>query len=95
MVLVVPLDPGTLANPLEIAELATLEYLALGPRAWRALLDARAVPTSLLAAEIIVWGNQAPEPQPDLAGFMALANEIMALWWGPQIAETSIEGQLE
>lgn len=43
-------DPGTLANPLEIAELTTLEYLELGPQGWRALLDAKAVPGSLLAA---------------------------------------------
>jgi cell wall assembly regulator SMI1 len=88
-------DPGTLADPLEIAELTTLEYLELGPRDWRALLDARAVPDSLLAAKIIVRGNPKPQPQPDPAGYMALANEIIALWRGPQIAETVIEGQLE
>ena len=88
-------DPGTLADPLEIAELTTLEYLELGPQEWRALLDAKAVPDSLLAAKIIVRGNPIPQRQPDPAGYMALANKIIALWKGPQIAETMIEGQLE
>ena len=88
-------DPGTLADPLQIAGLATLEYLELGPQDWRALLDARAVPDSLLAAQIIVWGNPAPQPQPDPARYVVLANEITALWNGPQIAETVIDGQLE
>jgi hypothetical protein len=66
-----------------------------GPQDWRALLDAKAVPDSLLAAEIIVCGNPVPQPQPDPAGYIALANEIIALWKGPQIAETVIDGQLE
>ena len=88
-------DPGTLADPLEIAELTTLEYLELGPRDWRAPLDAKAVPDSLLAAKVIVSGNPPPQPQPDPAGYKALANEITALWKGPQITETVIEGQLE
>ncbi|HEY7277576.1 MAG TPA: SMI1/KNR4 family protein [Trebonia sp.] len=66
-----------------------------GPQDWRALLDAKAVPDSLLAAEIIVRGNPVPQPQPDPAGYIALANEIIALWKGPQIAETVIDGQLE
>ena len=88
-------DPGILADPLEIAELTTLEYLELGPQDWRALLDAKAVPDSLLAAKIIVRGNPIPQPQPDPAGYVALANEIIALWKGPQIAEIMIEGQLE
>lgn len=82
MVLVVPLDPGTLANPLEIAELATLEYLELGPQDWRALLDAKAAPDSLLAAKIIVRGNPMSRPQPDLGGYVAMANEVIALWKG-------------
>jgi cell wall assembly regulator SMI1 len=88
-------DPGTLAHPLQIAELATLEYLELGPQDWRALLDAKAVPDSLLAAEITVRGNPVPQPQPDPARYITLANEIIALWKGPQIAETVIDGQLE
>jgi hypothetical protein len=87
-------DPGTLAHPPQVAELATLEYLELGPRDWRALLDAKAVPGSLLAAEIAVWGNPVPAPQPDPARYMTLANEIIALWNGPQITQTVIDGQL-
>lgn len=87
-------DPGTLADPLQITELAALEYLKLGPRDWRALLDARAVPDSLLAAEIVVWAA-APQPRPDPAGYVTLANEIIALWNGPQITTTVIDGQLE
>jgi len=87
-------DPGTLADPLQIADLATLEYLELGPQDWRALLDAKAVPDSLLAAEITVCGNPVPQPQPDPVRYIALANEIIALWKGPQIAETVIDGQL-
>jgi hypothetical protein len=87
-------DPESLADPLQITELATLEYLELGPRDWRALLDARAVPESLLAADIVVWAP-AGQPRPDPAGYVALANEILALWNGPQITTTVIDGQLE
>ena len=86
-------DPEGLADPLQITELAALEYLELGPRDWRALLDARAVPESLLAARIVVWAP-APQPRPDPAGYVALANEIIALWNGPQITTTVIDGQL-
>jgi cell wall assembly regulator SMI1 len=88
-------DPGTLAHPLQIADIAALEYLELGPLDWRTLLDANAVPDSLLAAEITVRGNPVPQPQPDPARYIALANEIIALWKGPQIEETVIDGQLE
>ena len=47
------------------------------------------MPDSLLAAKIVVWGR------PDPAPCMALANEIIALWKGTQIAGTVIGGQLE
>ncbi|MFE7242286.1 SMI1/KNR4 family protein [Streptomyces sp. NPDC057580] len=80
--------PGTLADPLEIAELTTLEYLELGPEEWRALLDAGAVPRSLSAAAIMVNGNQDPLP------IVAIANEILALWDRPQIIQTVLEGNL-
>ena len=80
--------PGTLADPLEIAELATLEYLELGPQEWRVLLDAGAVPRSLSAAAIKVHGNQDPLP------IVAIANEILALWDRPQIIQTFLEGNL-
>lgn len=52
--------PGTLADPLEIAELTGLEFLDLGPEDWRVLLDAGAVPRSLSAASIEVHGERHP-----------------------------------
>ncbi|WGP12139.1 SMI1/KNR4 family protein [Streptomyces sp. SH5] len=79
---------GTLADPLEIAELTGLEFLELGPQDWRALLDAGAVPRSLSAASITAYGDQAPLP------VVAIANEILALWDRPQIIQTALEGDL-
>jgi hypothetical protein len=61
----------------------------------RELIDGGRPDGRPLAAKIIVRGNPIPQPQPDPARYMALANEIIALWKGPQIAETVIEGQLE
>ncbi|WP_160510794.1 SMI1/KNR4 family protein [Streptomyces sp. BA2] len=81
--------PGTLADPLEIAGLDTLEFLAIGPAEWRVLLDAGAVPRSLSAAAIKVHGDQDPLPT------VAIANEILALWDRPQIVQTRIEGDLD
>ncbi|MFE7096006.1 SMI1/KNR4 family protein [Streptomyces erythrochromogenes] len=80
--------PGTLADPLEIAELTGLEYLELGPQEWRVLLDAGAVPRSLSAAAIEVHGDQDPLP------IVALANEILGLWGRPRIVQTVLEGDL-
>lgn len=80
--------PGTLADPLEIAELTTLEFLELGPEEWRVLLDAGAVPRSLSAAAINVHGNQDPLP------IVAIANELLVLWNRPQIIQTVLEGNL-
>lgn len=80
--------PGTLADPLQVGELAGLEFLELGPQEWRALLDAEAVPRSLSAAAIIVHGEQDPLP------VVELANEILALWDRPRIIQTVIEGDL-
>lgn len=80
--------PGTLADPLEIAELTGLEFLKLGPREWRTLLDARAVPRSLLAAAIEVGHDDDPLPVADLA------NELLTLWGRPPIARTVVEGDL-
>ncbi|MFF6888001.1 SMI1/KNR4 family protein [Streptomyces sp. NPDC012421] len=79
---------GTLADPLEIAELTGLEFLELGPQDWRALLDAGAVPRSLSAASITAYGDQDPLP------VVAIANEILALWDRPQIIQTVLEGNL-
>lgn len=80
--------PGSLADPLEIAELTALEYLELGPDDWRVLLDAKAVPRSLLAASIEIIGDRHPLP------IVALANELLALWDRPPITHTVLEGHL-
>ncbi|MGW7253493.1 SMI1/KNR4 family protein [Streptomyces sp. NPDC054834] len=80
--------PGTLADPLQIAELTELEFLELGPEEWRVLLDAGAVPRSLSAAAITVHGDQEPLP------IVAIANELLALWDRPQIIQTVLEGDL-
>ncbi|MFJ5829474.1 SMI1/KNR4 family protein [Streptomyces sp. NPDC093089] len=80
--------PGTLADPLEIAELTGLEFLALGPADWRRLLDAGAVPRGLSAAAIKTLRDHDPLP------IVAMANEILALWDRPQIVQTVIEGDL-
>lgn len=80
--------PGTLADPLEIAELTGLEFLELGPWEWRVLLDAGAVPRSLSAAAIEVHGDRHPLP------IVELANEILALWDRPPITRTVLEGDL-
>ncbi|MFE9629473.1 SMI1/KNR4 family protein [Streptomyces sp. NPDC006463] len=79
--------PGTLADPLEIAELAGPEFLELGLQEWRVLLDAGAVPRTLLAAAIKMHG-QGHLPA------VAVANEILALWDRPQIIQTLLEGDL-
>ncbi|MCF2532130.1 SMI1/KNR4 family protein [Yinghuangia soli] len=80
--------PGTLADPLEVAELTGLEFLALGPDDWRLLLDASAVPKGLSAAEVIVFG------QPDPGPITALANEILGLWGRPAIIDAVLEGRI-
>ncbi|MFG2142588.1 SMI1/KNR4 family protein [Streptomyces sp. NPDC048696] len=80
--------PGTLADPLEIAELTGLEFLKLGPAEWRVLLDAGAVPRSLSAAAIEAHSQQDPLP------IVAIANEILALWDRPRIVQTVLEGDL-
>ncbi|MFF7471445.1 SMI1/KNR4 family protein [Streptomyces sp. NPDC008092] len=80
--------PGTLADPLEIAQLTGLEFLALSPEDWRVLLDASAVPRSLSAAAVEVYGDRPP------LSVVALANEILALWSRPPIPVTVLEGTL-
>ncbi len=79
---------GTLADPLEIAELTGLEFLELGPKEWRVLIDAGAVPRSLSAAAIEVRHGEDPLAVADLA------NELLALWDRPPIIQTVIEGDL-
>ncbi|MEU8618101.1 SMI1/KNR4 family protein [Streptomyces sp. NPDC048623] len=79
--------PGTLADPPDVTGLPALEFLELGAREWRALLDAGAVPRTLKAAAIKVRDQ-------DHLPAVALANEILALWGRPQIVQTLIEGDL-
>ncbi|NUP48087.1 MAG: SMI1/KNR4 family protein [Catenulispora sp.] len=79
--------PGTLADPLEIAELTGLEFLQIGARDWRVLLDAGAVPSSLSAAAIEAFDE-------DPLAIVALADEILALWRRPPIPQTVVEGVL-
>ncbi|MEU7579922.1 SMI1/KNR4 family protein [Streptomyces sp. NPDC041068] len=81
-------SPGTLADPLEIARLTGLEFLELGLKEWRVLLDAGAVPRGLKAAAISVHDDQDPQP------VVATANAILALWNRPQIIRTVLEGDL-
>jgi cell wall assembly regulator SMI1 len=81
-------NPGTLADPLEISRLTDLEFLDLCPQDWRALLDADAVPRSLLAAGVEVRNDVDPLPVVDLA------NEILARWHRPLITRITIEGSL-
>lgn len=80
--------PGTLADPLEVTGLPGLEFLALGPQEWRAILDAGAVPRGLLAAAVEPHGGQDP------LALVAIANELLALWDRPRIAQTILEGNL-
>ncbi|MGW1803027.1 hypothetical protein ACWCQN_46235 [Streptomyces sp. NPDC001984] len=73
---------------MEISRLTGLEFLALCPQDWRVLLDADAVPRSLLAASIEVRNDVDPLPVVDLA------NEILARWDRPLITRTTLEGSL-
>lgn len=80
--------PGTLADPLEIIGLTGLEFLELGPRDWRVLLDGDAVPRTLSAAAIT------PHDGEDSLSVAAIANELLALWDRPRIILAVIEGDL-
>jgi cell wall assembly regulator SMI1 len=77
--------PGTLADPLEIAELTQLEFLELAPEDWRVLLDADAVPRTLSAAAILTRVGHHPR------AIVALANELLARWDRPLITHTVLE----
>lgn len=79
--------PGTLADPLEVAALTALEFLELGARDWRVLLDAGAVPRTLKAAAVTVRDQ-------DHLPVVAIANEILALWDRPQVVQTLLDGDL-
>ncbi|MFC4911122.1 SMI1/KNR4 family protein [Actinomadura gamaensis] len=79
--------PDTLADPLEITRLTGLEYLALPVAYWRVLLDADAVPRSLLAAGFEGYTDDPLER-------VEIANRLLALFAGPQITQTVVEGVL-
>jgi len=80
--------PGTLADPLRVAGLPGLEFLKLGPQEWRALLDAGVVPPGLLAPAV------EPHDGRDPRQLGAIANELLALWDRPRIAQTILEDNL-
>ncbi|MET8824860.1 SMI1/KNR4 family protein [Streptomyces sp. NPDC004610] len=80
--------PGTLADPLEIAALAHLEFLELSPADWRTLLSADAVPRTLLAASVETRGDEDP------LAIVELANEILGLWGRPGIVRKRLEGRV-
>jgi cell wall assembly regulator SMI1 len=80
--------PGTLADPLEIAGLTRLEFLALGPEEWRVLLDAGAVPRTLSAAAVDSHDGRNPLP------LVAISNELLTLWGRPQITQNVLKGDL-
>ncbi|MFD7032821.1 SMI1/KNR4 family protein [Streptomyces sp. NPDC059917] len=79
--------PGALADPLEVTGLPALEFLAVGVREWRLLLDAGAVPRTLKAAAVTVRDEE-HLPVVDVA------NEILALWDRPPIEQTLLEGNI-
>ncbi|MFJ9823891.1 SMI1/KNR4 family protein [Streptomyces sp. NPDC101160] len=80
-------SPGALADPLEVSGLTGLEFLELGAREWRALLDAGAVPRGLKAAAVDVRDQ-------DHLPVVDLANEILALRNRPRITQTLLDGDL-
>ncbi|WP_245769536.1 SMI1/KNR4 family protein [Streptomyces indicus] len=80
--------PGTLADPLEIGQLAHLEFLELSPEDWRILLDAKAVPPSLKACSVATRMHHRP------LEIAELSSEILALWGRDPITWTVLEGDL-
>ena len=80
--------PGTLADPLEVTGLPALEFLALSPDDWRTLLDADAVPRTLLAAAVDAHDGRNPLQD------VTVANELLARWNRPLITETILEGDI-
>jgi cell wall assembly regulator SMI1 len=79
--------PGALADPREIAGLTGLEFLELGPDDWRSLLNADAVPRSLLAAAVHTRGQ-------DQSAADAVVTDLLALFDRPQATETVLEGMV-
>lgn len=74
---------GTLADPRQAARFPGLEYLSLGLREWRILLDGAQLPAGLLAAR--VTGDDG-----ELAAIVATANELLGRWGRPLIEVTCL-----
>jgi cell wall assembly regulator SMI1 len=79
--------PGKVADPLVIGRLTRLEYLELGLADWRALLDAGAVPRSLLAAGISGYNLNPTEVD-------EVYDALIRLWGGTGLRTVTIEGVL-
>lgn len=78
-------EPGSLVDPLLIAQLTGLEFLELSPADWQVLFDHDAVPTTLLAAS--VNGH-------DLLAIVEVSNRLLAAWSRPLITTAVIELEL-
>ncbi|WP_075693245.1 SMI1/KNR4 family protein, partial [Streptomyces acidiscabies] len=83
--------PGTLADPAQLAGLPALEYLRLPYEDWRTLLDADAVPGTLLAASIETNGG-GPDHHP--LALVALTYEILTLFDRSVLPVAVLEGDL-
>lgn len=85
-------SPGAIADPLQIGNLDRLEYLRIGVDEWRALLDAGAVPRSLLAGAVDTgFGVRA-----DLHVVADLLGRIRSLWGLPPAERAiTVRGQID
>lgn len=79
--------PGTIAAPHVIGELDHLEYLEIGLAEWETLLEADAVPSSLLAASVYGYGL----PRADVDH---VYDELIRRWGGNPLTTQTIEGML-
>jgi hypothetical protein len=80
-------EPGKIADPLVIGKLDHLEYLEIGLADWQALLDADAVPGSLLAAGI---SGRVGDP----AAVDAVYDQLIQRWGGEPLRTVTIRGSL-
>jgi len=83
--------PGSIADPLELGALDSLEYLETGPAEWRALLDAGAVPRGLLACAVTTGFGSTTNPH-EIA---VITDELRALFGlEPSERAVTISGRL-